>query len=65
MGLAPCFVKVHLAAISAFHNFVDGKHCSRSPPHTSKFLTGLYNFYPSKVAPVPQWRLSQLMLITL
>ncbi|XP_054841583.1 NAD-dependent protein deacylase sirtuin-5, mitochondrial isoform X1 [Eublepharis macularius] len=64
-GLAFSSIKVHMAAISAFHEQIDGKTVFT---HwlCKQFLKGLFKTFPPRAPPIPQWSLSlvlsQLML---
>ncbi|XP_054846822.1 uncharacterized protein LOC129337273 isoform X2 [Eublepharis macularius] len=64
-GLAFSSIKVHMAAISAFHEQIDGKTVFT---HwlSKQFLKGLFKTFPPRAPPIPQWSLSlvlsQLML---
>nr|XP_042702465.1 uncharacterized protein LOC122173017 [Chrysemys picta bellii] len=59
-GLAPSSVRVHLAAILAFHPLVQG--CSVfSHAMTRRFLKGLDWSFPYAKTPVPQWDLNLVL----
>ncbi|XP_050804595.1 uncharacterized protein LOC127048745 [Gopherus flavomarginatus] len=59
-GLALSSLRVHLAAISAFHPGVDG--CSVfSHPMVARFLKGLERLYPQIRPPAPSWDLNLVL----
>ncbi|XP_043395022.1 uncharacterized protein LOC122464389 [Chelonia mydas] len=59
-GLVPSSVKVHLAAISAFHPPVQG-HTVFFHAMTGQFLKGLDRLFPYSRPPVPQWELNLVL----
>ncbi|XP_075781544.1 uncharacterized protein LOC142828046 [Pelodiscus sinensis] len=59
-GLALSSLKVHLAAISAFHHPVEGSSLF-SHVITKRFLKGLINLYPPRRALSPSWNLDLVL----
>nr|XP_006123676.1 uncharacterized protein LOC102454623 [Pelodiscus sinensis]XP_014429353.1 uncharacterized protein LOC102454623 [Pelodiscus sinensis]XP_025040727.1 uncharacterized protein LOC102454623 [Pelodiscus sinensis] len=62
-GLALASLRVHLAAINAFHHR-DGDFSLFAHPTTKRFLKGLSNLHPPRRPPPPLWNLD-LVLQTL
>lgn len=62
MGLSMSSVRVHLSAITAFHNKVDELSIF-AHPLTKRFLRGLSNFYPEVRKPIPPWDLNLVLRI--
>lgn len=56
-GLAISFIKVHHAAISAFHPRVDNRSVF-SNDMSVRFLKGLERLYPQVREPIPPWNLN-------
>nr|XP_025033567.1 uncharacterized protein LOC112543511 [Pelodiscus sinensis] len=59
-GLTLSSLRVHLAAISAFHQPVGGSALF-SHAITKRFLKGLQNLYPPRSAPSPSWNLDLVL----